>query len=160
MNTTTPTSISSLPYTRREIKHPKRNRKGYHIFMSIFLKEFLQLNEEEQEESLVDNGIWEKQSAAASMSLLSLPRPLLPDIVRFAAKTWRAMSLNMVRAWKVRAASLNERPIPGNFVRIPTIINMQQDVCKSLTLSWAEFCRLFHKSLSKPPKQYKKKQEW
>ena len=29
-------------------------------------------------------------------------------------------------------------------------------MCKSLTLSWAEFCRLFHKSLSKPPKQYKK----
>ena len=81
MNAKTSTTISNLPYTKREIRHCGRNRRGFHVYLSMFFYDFKQLDNENQEEALCRNGVW-SNNIDATMSLLTPPRPSLFDILR------------------------------------------------------------------------------
>lgn len=58
--------------------------------------------------------------------------------MKLVCSSWRSFSEDMKESWRSRAVYLNSRPIPGQFLVLPSILNsnLVDVVLESLTNEW------------------------
>ena len=157
--------ICRMAYNLFEVEHRSRTRHGWHIYLSRFMIDFKKLDKMDQltrikgrewraaaeadelensdDEDSTDTPIKEEPiPAGAKIRLASVHWHSLPDIIR--------------GAWKIRAAKLNLRKLPGSFDVIPVQFrdhDFIKEALKSLTNEWVNIAFNFQRSIVNDPRR-------
>ena len=111
--------ISDLPFSIKDLHHPSRQRIGYHLFLEYYFTKYNELASVDKHDFMSANN---PQVLADDISLDStdtLPTIHISEVMKDAGKSWRLCNESVKNSWDVRALSLNKRPIPGHFSRLP-----------------------------------------
>lgn len=139
--------IIQYPITQKERNHHKRNRRGYHVFLSLYFSRFGSLNEDRKRQILRELGIWNMDGYESDESVMTPPSPSSWHVMKAAASEWSEMQSELKRGWKERADRLNSRPLSdGTFEAVPEFIN-DMAVKTALTKDWQYFVGMMRQSI-------------
>ena len=120
--------ICRMAYNLFEVEHRSRTRHVWHIYLSRYMIDFKKLDKMDQLEKIKGR----KWRAAAEADELensddedSTDTPIKEEPIpagakiRLASVHWHSLPDIIRGAWKIRAAKLNLRKLPGSFDVIP-----------------------------------------
>ena len=148
--------ISDLPFSIKELHHPSRQRIGYHLFLGYYFTKYNELSSVDKYERMYFPH--NPQVLADDISVDStdtLPTIHISEVMKDAGKSWRLCNESVKNAWDMRALSLNKRPIPGHFSRLPrqiSIDGVEENLKIALQMDWSNFCKVMKKSITRSPK--------
>ena len=158
--------VRNLPFSEREDSHRGRRRLGYHVYLSRYFVDFNRSSEAARTKAAralpnfqVKKDIFDEDSDDSATNhnvaiINRLPSFRPGDIMKLACIRWRGLSETMRENWRVRARYLNARPLPGEFKKIPLVLqpNFESTILESLTLEWVQFSNDLTTGIKRPRK--------
>ena len=144
--------IIDPPPTHKEINHPSRSRKPYHVFVGQYRAKFATLTHEQQEQILVDLSIWNQRDENDSDydSVCTPPTPTNGQLLSASSRVWREMPQELKNAWCERTDRLNAMPVrDGSFLDVPVLLidSLSTHVTDSLKMDWRSFVLIMHRMI-------------
>ena len=171
MNASSSSAIRNLQYNRREIESKNRKRLGFHVYLSRFFYDFYYLSLPEQHKYIfrtigVRLGFLRTTLAEDDRSVDSTDSVLkenvkMHDIMRAACFRWKfILTLESKNAWKKRAKKLNNRKLPGKYIRLPDEMQesngctntLEKNVLESLSMEYDTLVCFFRNCITRQPK--------
>ena len=159
--------IQSAPLTLKERKHRSRVRRGIHVYLSRYLADFKALDNEAKQVLLQripgyeDFGI--KEGDLESIDSIDSVDSVVDAIVthqhamKIAFYNWSHwIDAGLKIAWSDRADALNERRVPGLYVKIPADLGVDEEVTRNvlraMSMDWSNMVRLLRQCITRKPK--------
>ena len=166
MYASTSADVRNLPLSDRENNSRSRRRVGYHVYLSRYFLDFNNSSEAIRNKAAralpnfrVVNDIFDEDSDDSATNHNVAITNRLPsfrpgDIMKLACMRWRGLPERMRENWRVRARYLNARPLPGEFKKIPLVLqpNFVSTILESLTLEWVQFSNDLTTGIKRPRK--------
>ena len=168
MNTSSPSAIRNLVLNKKEKENKVRKRLGFHVFLSRYFYNFYQLTIYKQQQQIhssigvrvgpfnIDDG----ESVDFTNSTWK-EKVSMHDVHRAACIPWKFdLPLASKNAWNRRTLLLNQRKLPGKFLRIPNNINgnkkgdsLKSNILDSLSMEWDTVVAFFKSSITRQPRE-------
>ena len=123
--------------------------------MSRYVSDLKLLSREEQEMVLVMHDIWDELDDISVDSVMTPRTVKIYEILKVGSIRWRDLPIEIIIAWKERAAALNRLPINGKLKRIPLVYklpSLNNNVVESVQHDWCYVGSLFRSAIMRKPK--------
>jgi hypothetical protein len=137
--------------TNKELYHPSRNRKGYHVFISQCYADFKKLTEQQQQEQLAFYHIWIDNDEVSVDSVMTPSTFNHVHIMKLCNRLWTSASDDVRNGWKCRAEYLNMLPRKdGRFDSLHQNLHhgsLTSNILESLSYDWIHLCKTLNTTI-------------